>query len=568
MSVLGGLSVRTTQSKRSGRSSCKQELLPIDHSAAKACKCGFCGCSSGDPSPVPTDSADDCVPWYKYRKTESASGVAVRVPVGNHCSICRNLYRLLGYPHKHGPHGDYLKKVENKSVDHTAFLSARADFLKRQAKSEKVFRTLKKDRDQVRAAVTTLTTVQKTGTRFIGPEMTFVDIADWDPTSYGELDESKVVEETINGKSIRGIYVMTGKKGHYKVQSYDDRAQRQETEEHSRKDAKEMFADQALQNKVDAINAVFHENQRDREASAVAAKIMDTDSILAMIATGAIPSCGPSAAPGQAATAEAGEPETLDVLSSDSCSDDGGAAAARLAALKKKPNSKNAKPAAKPKANVKTVQAAEPTRPVAKPSDSSNPPPSKPRDSSSPALSKESRTKAAVPSEDRFDVLALDGRGMRLREALRKERHELAQKFEPLCGFGNDYNFTDKKQHATRNRSINSVLSAAVNQIKRIDGSANKAAFLQEQRDFEDLKGLLTAAVDFNNALHSQVSSPKALQEGYDTLLPHGLRVGSCFWFKMLETKLNETMTFRNLKDYVLVLAPDSYEAGGNYGVT
>ena len=342
----------------------------------------------------------------------------------------------------------------------------------------------------------------------------------------------------------------------------------QETEEHSRKDAKEMFADQALQNKVDAINAVFHENQRDREASAVAAKIMDTDSILAMIATGAIPSCGPSAVPGQAATAEAGEPETLDVLSSDSCSDDGGAAAARLAALKKKPNSKNAKPAAKPKANVKTVQAAEPTRPVAKPSDSSNPPPSKPRDSSSPALSKESRTKAAVPSEDRFDVLALDGRGMRLREALRKERHELAQKFEPLCGFGNDYNFTDKKQHATRNRSINSVLSAAVNQIKRIDGSANKAAFLQEQRDFEDLKGLLTAAVDFNNALHSQVSSPKALQEGYDTLLPHGLRVGSCFWFKMLETKLNETMTFRNLKDYVLVLAPDSYEAGGNYGVT
>ena len=63
VSVLGGLSVRTTQSKRSGRSSCKQELLPIDHSAAKACKCGFCGCSSGDPSPVPTDSADDCVPW-------------------------------------------------------------------------------------------------------------------------------------------------------------------------------------------------------------------------------------------------------------------------------------------------------------------------------------------------------------------------------------------------------------------------------------------------------------------------------------------------------------------------
>ena len=126
---------------------------------------------------MPTDSADDCVPWSKYRKTESASGVAVRAPVRNHCSICPNLYRLLGYPHKHGPHGDYLKKVENKSVDRTAFLSARADFLKRQAKSEKVFRTLKKDRDQVRAAVTTLTTVQKKGTRFIGPEMTFVDIA-------------------------------------------------------------------------------------------------------------------------------------------------------------------------------------------------------------------------------------------------------------------------------------------------------------------------------------------------------------------------------------------------------
>ena len=92
--------------------------MPIDHTIARPCKCGFCGTSSSDPSPIDhPDNEDDRIPWGKYRKVETASSV-VRVPAGTHGGTCRNVYRLLGYQHKFGAYSNYLKKLEYKQVDH------------------------------------------------------------------------------------------------------------------------------------------------------------------------------------------------------------------------------------------------------------------------------------------------------------------------------------------------------------------------------------------------------------------------------------------------------------------
>ena len=567
----GGGSVRSRASRRSVGSSCKEDYLPIDHSAAKTCKCGFCGCLSSDMSPLldPEAGDDDRVPWGKYRKVETDSGL-VRVPTGTHDAICKNLYRLLGYEHKHGPHSLYLKKVESGSVDHTKFLSARDEFLKKQNKSGgKKFRSGKKDREELKA-VTTLKTLSQTGTRFKGPEMTFVDVAEWSP-SYGTLDESKVVEEVIGGKTVRGCYVMTGKKGHYKVQNYEDRACLVETEEHSRKDAKEIFAEQALQNKTDAINSVLQEVQKEREASVVSAKIMDTDGILAMLASGAIPlgaaSAASSSASGLAADKSAGgqsagQGHEEDLLSTDqSDSDDGAAVQARVAALGRK--TKSAKAVAKSRPSAKAAPASSSSKAGKASSRAAE---TVALSVDAPSLARSNQVKLDAPAERgdaQPDVLALDGRGLRLCEALRREHQKLANDFSPLCLFGNDYNFTEKKPHAARNKQLSGVSSSITNQIKRIESSANKAAFQTEHKQFVKLKEAVTAAVEFNNALNSATSAPKALQEGYDALLPHGLKVGSCFWFKMLESKLNEKMTFRNLKEYGQALAANSAEALG-----
>ena len=182
-SVFGGASLRSSGSRRSLASSLKEDNQPpIDHSAAKPCKCGFCGMSSSDASPIEDPTAeDDRVPWGKYRKLETPSGV-VRVAVGTHCGICRNVYRLLGYQHKFGAHSNYLKKLEAKQVDHNPFVAARSEYVRKYKAGGpggggSRFRTGKKDREQVKAA-TTLSTVNQSGVRFEAPELTLVDVND------------------------------------------------------------------------------------------------------------------------------------------------------------------------------------------------------------------------------------------------------------------------------------------------------------------------------------------------------------------------------------------------------
>ena len=83
-SVIGGLSLRSQGSRRSLASYCREEAVPIDHTVARPCKCGFCRTSSSDPSPIgDPDNEDDRIPRGKYLKVEAVSS-AVRAPAGTH----------------------------------------------------------------------------------------------------------------------------------------------------------------------------------------------------------------------------------------------------------------------------------------------------------------------------------------------------------------------------------------------------------------------------------------------------------------------------------------------------
>ena len=373
--------------------------------------------------------------------------------------------------------------------------------------------------------------------------------------------------QVINGKTIKGIYKMKGKKGRYDVRNFESRGAQMETEEHSKRDAKGMFGDQALANKREAIQAAFDESHQERVSKAVEAvpKSLDSKGILSILQSAGL-GANTSAASGLATAAQkeaqdgSGESDPeVDDESSSSQSEDEGNAQARVQSLAGKKQAK-AKTQVKPAPKASTAKTGGVTRPA------TSVPQVAPAPSQSPQAAVSSQATKKGNSDDgpaaSAKTLNLDGRGMRLRDSLKKELTELKLKFEGLTGFGDDYNFLDKKEHAARHRSLTGVANSIQNSLRRVENSPNKSSFEAEIEGFESLKSLVQTAVEMNAALASSTTGPKVIEDAYDTLKEAGLvQVGSCFLFKLLETKLNEKILFKNLADYVGVLAEDSKEA-------
>lgn len=374
--------------------------------------------------------------------------------------------------------------------------------------------------------------------------------------------------QVINGKTLRGVFKMKGKKGRYDVRNFESRGAKLETEEHSKRDAKGMFGEQALANKRGAIQAAFDETHQERVSKAVEAvpKSLDSEAIMSMLQSAGL-GANASAASGLATAAQkeaqdgSGEsdPEVEDE-SSSSQSEDEGKAQARVQSLAGKKQQAKAKAQAKPAPKASAAKTGGVTRPA------TSMPQAAPAPSQSPqaAVSSQPAKKGSFEDgpADSPKMLNLDGRGMRLKDSLKKELMELKLKFEGLTGFGDDYNFLDKKAHAARHRSLTGVANSIQNSLRRVENSPNKNSFEAEIEGFESLKSLVQTAVEMNAALASSTTGPKIIEDAYDTLKEAGLvRVGSCFLFKLLETKLNEKILFKNLAEYVGVLAEDSKEA-------
>ena len=148
-----------------------------------------------------------------------------------------------------------------------------------------------------------------------------------------------------------------------------------------------------------------------------------------------------------------------------------------------------------------------------------------------------------------------------MKENLTKDFEELAGKFEQALGFGDDYNFLDKKQFAAKNKALTSIATGITTQLKRVQTSSNKAAFGDHEEKLLNFQELVKLSQEFNSALHAANAASDTIQGAYERLLPHKLMVGSCFWYKLLETKLNEQIVFRNLQSYVGLLSDSTKEA-------
>ena len=99
------------------------------------------------------------------------------------------------------------------------------------------------DREAVKKAHTTLHSETKTGVKLKGPKREFVLLEHWDPKLDGELDEAHIVEETWQGKKVKGIWKAKGRAGVLEASQYEDTSLAERTEEHS---GSGPFAQQAL----------------------------------------------------------------------------------------------------------------------------------------------------------------------------------------------------------------------------------------------------------------------------------------------------------------------------------
>ena len=234
--------------------------LPVSLNLSKPCQCCLCNSKSSDASPFHVAHEDDqyggARPWNKYRKVrDPETDAPVRVPEGKICLICFSTFRGLGYHYKYGSYNAYYQQIRDNAAAHSEFLASVKDFISQKNDNPK----MRIDKAALKQAGTTLHSETKSGVRFEGPEMEFVMLEHWDPKLDGQLDETKVVEETWKGKKVKGVWRQVGRQGVLKAHGYEDTNMTERTEEHS---GTGPFAEQGLATKKQVLQSVFADCQR------------------------------------------------------------------------------------------------------------------------------------------------------------------------------------------------------------------------------------------------------------------------------------------------------------------
>lgn len=243
--------------------------LAVCFTLSKACVCCLCNAKSTDPSPLVGGEEDDQYggrrPWNKYRKVRHpGSDEQVKVPEGKLCMICFSTFRALGLNYKYPSYGAYYKEIVNDNSKHTSFINSMKEWIKQRNEDP----TGRMDREAVKKAHTTLHSETKTGVKLKGPKREFVLLEHWDPKLDGELDEAHIVEETWQGKKVKGIWKAKGRAGVLEASQYEDTSLAERTEEHS---GSGPFAEQALVTKKTTLQKVFADADEERQKHTVAA---------------------------------------------------------------------------------------------------------------------------------------------------------------------------------------------------------------------------------------------------------------------------------------------------------
>ncbi|CAJ1360020.1 unnamed protein product, partial [Effrenium voratum] len=187
-----------------------------------------------------------------------------------------------------------------------------------------------------------------------------------------------------------------------------------------------------------------------------------------------------------------------------------------------------------------------------------------------PRASQSSEPAAAGPQEAggssgrSSQAFSLDGRGLRLKESLRKQLEDFTAKLAALLAFDDSYDFQDKKKHNSRQKSLQSFKTSLSNQLKRVENSANKAGVTEEVERLMALIKHADAAASLNDCL-GQAGPPAEDVKNAVTAVcalqgTHGANVGPNVWKKLLEARCQHHMLYREFKLFAALFEEDCLE--------
>ena len=395
------------------------------------------------------------------------------------------------------------------------------------------------DKKAVTSAKTKVETKTKVGMKIKAPPKEFILVENWDEAKFALIQDEKIADMFIDGVKKKGVVRMKGLKGHYELQEYEDQALEETTEEHDSK--QHLFGNEALENKRTALRVVFQEAANERNAVALD-KVQETsvDDILKLLKT--LPqSSGASAASGSDGAGQEEEqdatvaPTAAEADPSEEEEEDDALPTQRLGLALGKKQPPKPKAAAKPKAVAAPVGL------------TLNPNPNPNQCELFAGSAEETRSNS---------TFALDGRGQRFKETLNKILGENEEKLLEQVRFEDDdlASAEAKKNSNAKTRAFNGILTSLSNLEKRIAKSPNKGAFEEEVRRFSGLTARVQALQKFNAELIKPTPDPTEIVSALEEIeqFPERFAVilGKATRQKLLDTKLNQCMTYRDFAAY------------------
>ena len=203
------------QDDETNASTTADQINDIDVSGCDLMKCNTCVAGASDDTPFTNPQAirkwGPFHPWHKYRMRSVTS----KAPKSAQCGICVNTFNALGLDLEHGTLGQFFKvwNQPNKREEGPRFVRAVKNFIQQLNKHPD--RVKLKDKSELKAAFTIVSTLNNMGHQDSGPTKRFFQLENWDEAEDGKLDMSKVVDEFVCGQNRRGCWVVQGREGVY-----------------------------------------------------------------------------------------------------------------------------------------------------------------------------------------------------------------------------------------------------------------------------------------------------------------------------------------------------------------
>lgn len=437
-------------------------------------------------------------------------------------SSAHNLLNLTGLHAEYGSYSSYYKFVSKKEnqKEHSSFLKALAQWIQAHNENPQEYRL--RDTKALKAVKQSLLLERTQGGKFIAPRMKFVEEQHWKEEQYGKLDTAKVVEEEIHGKVRKGAWVRVGAEGEWDYENYEDRALKEQTEEHN---GEGLFAKEAFARKQKAAQSALDKTHREREAAVASSQVMDTSALLAIIAQSRSSNDAPTA--DKAAASAASSNSDHEDEESD---DEGPGATATFFGSKRKAGASKAAPKVPAKA-AKAKQTSAPSTSARGGKASQTAPASSSKASKveSAQVPKKNEAKsvlvAAAADGTAESTMALDGRAQRTLRTLQKSLSDQLAALQainvddgptPVATAAQAAYKTDCKK---REGELRKIAKNVREVIKRAEKSTNKDAFGDELTKLDEVGQAANALADLFSVMPVPCAQADLVTSAYEAAL-------------------------------------------------